>query len=360
HDRFEQEADRVADQVMRMADPLRPGAIDLVGGASPDGIQRLCAECKDEVRRRPIEEEDQELQMKRAPGATAELGPGVQTQISALRGGGQPLAPALRGFFEPRFGHDFSQVHIHQGSQASEAARAIGARAYTLGRDLVFGQGQYRPGSDRGRRLIAHELTHVVQQTGVDRAFVQRQGSAELSTTEGQLLPAPPPASIGHGPENRIAGLCPVLAEGTLSEVSWGESASMYPTKDMAPTKEALYYPENWDQAKNCELLKARGAMDLISQRNPDVQRGTPSPKDVIHQRVKKYHFIENFPSPDPEVADPEVKWFFHDPSPTAVHTGIDRETQQRVKTYGPFYNSFEGKVPKGPVHVLFYKQKSP
>ncbi|MGH6919765.1 MAG: DUF4157 domain-containing protein, partial [Geminicoccaceae bacterium] len=197
-DKYEQEADRVADQVMRMADPQRTGAIDLAG-AAPDGVQRLCAECEEEVRRQPVEDEEEDLQMKRASGATVEIGPGVQAQIGGLRGGGQRLAPALRGFFEPRFGHDFSQVHVHQGSQASEAARSVGARAYTLGQDVVFGLGEYRPESDPGRRLIAHELTHVIQQTGADRAFVQRQGSAELSTTEGQLLPAPPPASIGLG-----------------------------------------------------------------------------------------------------------------------------------------------------------------
>ena len=199
NDRFEQEADRVADQVMRMADPQNIGPMDLAGEAAPDGIQRLCAECEEEVRRQPAEGEEEELQIKRAAGATAAIGPGVQMRINGMRGGGQPLTSALRGFFEPRFGHDFSQVHLHQGSRASAAAKAVGARAFTLGRDVVFGQGEYRPETDQGRRLIAHELTHVVQQTGASRHFVQRQGSASLSTTEGQLLPAPPSESMGHG-----------------------------------------------------------------------------------------------------------------------------------------------------------------
>ena len=198
NDRFEQEADRVADQVMRMAGPQGTSALDLAGAAAPGGIQRLCAECEEEVRRQPIEEEE-ELQMKRASGARPEIGTGAQAQISGLRGGGQPLSASLRGFFEARFGHDFSQVRLHQGNRASEAARALGARAYTLGQDVVFGQGEYRHESDQGRRLIAHELTHVVQQTGAGRPRIQRQGSAALSTTEGQLLPAAPPESIGQG-----------------------------------------------------------------------------------------------------------------------------------------------------------------
>ena len=338
NDRFEQEAERVADQVMRMPDP------SIGARSAPLGVQRLCAECEEEVQRQPVEDEE-ELQMKRAPGATTEIGPGLQTRISALGGGGQPLAPSLRGFFEPRFGHDFSQVHLHQGSQASEVARALGARAYTLGQDVVFGQGEYRPGSDQGRRLIAHELTHVVQQAGAFRPFVQRQGPEALSTTEGQLLPAPP---------------CPVSADGTLSEVSWGESSSIYPTKNMTPTDQELYHPENWDTDKTCELLKARGAMHAIAQRGEKVRTGTPNPNEPAEVRTKPYHLTENFPPLDPKIADPEVKWFFHDPTPTAVHTGINRETQQPVKSYGPFYNSYAKVVPKGPVHIIFYKVRQP
>ena len=99
HDRFEQEAYRVADQVMRMADPQNIGPMDLAGEAAPDGIQRLCAECEEEVRRQPAEGEEKELQIVRAAGATAAIGPGVQMRINGMRCGGQPLTSALRGFF---------------------------------------------------------------------------------------------------------------------------------------------------------------------------------------------------------------------------------------------------------------------
>ena len=149
-----------------------------------------------------------------------------------------------------------------------------------------------------------------------------------------------------------------MAAEGTLSEVSWGESSSIYPTKNMTPTKQEMYYPDNWDQAKSCELLKARGAMDAVAQRGEKVDRGRPNLKNQTEARVTPYHLSENFPSLDPEIANPEVKWFFHDPEPTAAHTGINPQTQQRVKAYGPFYNSFAGEVPKGPVYILFYKEK--
>jgi len=81
-----------------------------------------------------------------------------------LNSSGQPLDTATRGFFEPRFGHDFSRVRVHTDSQAAESARAVNALAYTVGNEIVFGPGQYAPDSHSGQRLIGHELTHTVQQ----------------------------------------------------------------------------------------------------------------------------------------------------------------------------------------------------
>jgi uncharacterized protein DUF4157 len=90
-----------------------------------------------------------------------------------LRSPGQPLDPATRAFMEPRFGHDFSQVRVHTDAKAAESAQAVNALAYTAGRDVVFGPGQYVPETNDGRRLLAHELTHVMQQGGNVRALQQ-------------------------------------------------------------------------------------------------------------------------------------------------------------------------------------------
>ena len=87
--------------------------------------------------------------------------PIVHTVLSAPA---KPLDAATRAFMEPRFGHDFSQVQVHADARAAESARSVGALAYTVDRHLVFGHGQYVPGSPRGRHLLAHELAHVVQQ----------------------------------------------------------------------------------------------------------------------------------------------------------------------------------------------------
>jgi hypothetical protein len=83
-----------------------------------------------------------------------------------LRSPGRPLDAATREFMEPRFGHDFSSVRVHTGPQAAESASAVNASAYTVGRHVAFATGMYAPSTNAGRRLIAHELSHVAQQWG--------------------------------------------------------------------------------------------------------------------------------------------------------------------------------------------------
>lgn len=105
------------------------------------------------------------------PGADrAEVRPPAPTGRPAPDGGrstgGRPLPTGLRRSFEPRFGYDFGDVRIHTGAAAADSARALHAHAFTLGRDIVFGDGEYSPHTTSGRRLIAHELVHVVQQGG--------------------------------------------------------------------------------------------------------------------------------------------------------------------------------------------------
>ncbi|MBI4650394.1 DUF4157 domain-containing protein [Candidatus Desantisbacteria bacterium] len=95
-----------------------------------------------------------------------EITSNIETSIEGQRGGGQPLDTAMRAYFEPRFGYNFSEVRIHTGSKAARSAQAINARAYHIGSDVVFGTGEYGHGDNQSRRLLAHELTHVIQQNG--------------------------------------------------------------------------------------------------------------------------------------------------------------------------------------------------
>jgi len=154
-DPFEQEADRIADQVVSMpeASPAFGRASTLVQRA----ILQRCA-CREKE-----EEEERKVQRKEESASGLQEAPAGVSRLLAS-GGGRPLDAETRAFMEPRFGHDFRQVRIHSDAQAADSARSVSARAYTVGRDVVFGAGQFSPGSTEGRRLLAHELTHVVQQ----------------------------------------------------------------------------------------------------------------------------------------------------------------------------------------------------
>src|SRR5688500_9815868 len=90
--------------------------------------------------------------------------PGLQLVRNVLEAPGRPLDSATRAGMESRFGHDFSRVRVHTDLQAAQSARAVNALAYTVGQDVVFGQGQYVPESAHGIKLLAHELTHTLQQ----------------------------------------------------------------------------------------------------------------------------------------------------------------------------------------------------
>jgi hypothetical protein len=166
-DEYEREADRVAEQVMRMPDAA--SAEPVTGDAPPpiSRLQRQCAQCEEEkIQRQPMNEDEEEetLQAKEAPGRTPHTTPDAQARIDRLQGAGHPLPSAIRDFFEPRFGYDFSQVRVHTDGQATASTRAVQALAYTVGHDVVFAPGQYSPGTQWGQRLIAHELTHTIQQ----------------------------------------------------------------------------------------------------------------------------------------------------------------------------------------------------
>jgi hypothetical protein len=150
NDPLEQEADRIADQVMRMPD----ANISLASGMPQ--LSRKCAACE--------QEEGEMVRPKAAAAANAGAGkvPGIVREV--LRSPGQPLDTESRAFFEPRFGRDFANIRIHADHQAARSAQSVNALAYATGSHIVFGSGQYSPGTSAGKALLAHELAHAVQQ----------------------------------------------------------------------------------------------------------------------------------------------------------------------------------------------------
>lgn len=139
-DEYEREADRVAEQVMRSSE------VPLDGDAAHTSPAPL-------------------VQRRLNGSDTAGVYTAPQIVHDVLNSPGQPLDAATRAFFEPRFGHDFSLVRVHSGERAEQSARDVSANAYTVGNNIVFGTGRFDPRKYEGKRLLAHELTHVLQQS---------------------------------------------------------------------------------------------------------------------------------------------------------------------------------------------------
>jgi outer membrane protein OmpA-like peptidoglycan-associated protein len=191
-DVFEQEADRIADRVMRMPESSVP--LPMVARASPSaGVQRACAcggtceHCK-----------DLEVQRSAAAGDAAVSSPSLVQDV--IRSTGRSLDDGPRQSMERRFGRDFGAVRIHTDARAAESARSVNALAYTTSNHIVFGAGQYAPASRVGQKLIAHELTHVLQQqhTGgvLQRTPTSSSGvggsGGTTCTADISKVPAPP------------------------------------------------------------------------------------------------------------------------------------------------------------------------
>ncbi len=119
---------------------------------------------KEEVQNQPEEEKEKTAQRKSLGNKTGSVSSNVENGINSIRKGGQPLGESTRNFFESRFGADFGGVRVHTNSHAVRLARDINAKAFTVGKNVVFGSGQYSPDTNGGKQLLAHELTHVVQQ----------------------------------------------------------------------------------------------------------------------------------------------------------------------------------------------------
>ncbi|BCL35121.1 DUF4157 domain-containing protein [Nostoc sp. MS1] len=212
-DFYEQQADSIAQQVMRkIAQPARqyvqPQQMPeeeeklqmkpLANFVTPL-VQRQQAPEEEELQMKAVDnssasllqrqqasQEEEELQMKpmvqhRLSGMTATSD--LETSIQQSRGSGQPLADDIKQPMEQAFGADFDTVHIHTDAQSDKLNKSIQARAFTTGQDIFFRQGEYSPGSNSGKELLAHELTHVIQQNG---GAVQRK-SLHLAPKENKL-----------------------------------------------------------------------------------------------------------------------------------------------------------------------------
>jgi len=231
-DEYEREAERVADRGMRMPDPPpapKEGHVQRAcnhceeekARRAPIAIQRMCTECEKETQ--DTGGDGGVIQAKRAGINPPDTLPELSAYVQSSRHDGQPLPQGMRDNFEARFGHDFGGVRVHTGTRAAEAAAQINALAFTTGSDIYFGSGRFNPGTPEGDRLLAHELTHVVQQTSIKGSTVQQHATrmiqrlGDVSKRPAALdsrCPLPPgsPHPVGEVVEfgNRVTVLSPL------------------------------------------------------------------------------------------------------------------------------------------------------
>ena len=155
-DKYEREADKVAAKVMSMSQPVqRQEIIEEEEELQP----------KPAIQRKEMTEEE-ELQPKSSENNLTANTETLEQQLNSSKGGGSSLSDGVRSFMEPRFGTDFGNVKIHTDSNAVQMNQSIQAQAFTHGGDIYFNSGKYSPDTNEGKSLLAHELTHVVQQQG--------------------------------------------------------------------------------------------------------------------------------------------------------------------------------------------------
>ena len=319
NDKYEQEADRVADQVMGMPEPVGlvpPGGAMSASQTAP-GLQRQLAESESlpdldddedlvqtkalgpppaisqilgadsQLQRETLDDDDDELvQMKAAGATTAIASPTLTSQLG--QGGGHPLPSSTRHFMETRFGHDFGGVRVHSDNQAAQMNRGLNAQAFTHGRDIYFGKGQYQPQTLSGKHLLAHELTHTIQQKpSIIKRFPrstaplpiinQRQAAnAKDADTTGQptVQPAPTdsaPIPVGaHIAQPQIAlrrdtspGVAPIFS----SETTAPPSSAAGVTNSPSPIDRATL-PES-ESPLSAETAIDTGQINAVSTPSP-------------------------------------------------------------------------------------------
>ena len=169
-DVYEQEADSVAEVVTRSINTT-------VQRQTPDEEEVLQTQEEEQVQMTPVLERQEEEEDR--PSTVSK---DVETRISSARGSGQPLSDMVRKPMEQAFSSDFSDVRVHTNSEANELNQLLSARAFTTGQDIFFREGEYNPGSESGQKLMVHELTHVVQQTGSHQSQQQADTIAKERT----------------------------------------------------------------------------------------------------------------------------------------------------------------------------------
>jgi Domain of unknown function (DUF4157)/HNH/ENDO VII superfamily nuclease with conserved GHE residues len=241
-EKLEQEADRMADKVMRMPLPvsLSPGKEEKLQRAPDEKLQKKeeekiqkAAAPEENVQKKEddkLQKAEEKLQKKeeeklqKAPASEEKLqrkgsdsaptvSTNLQSAIQSRSGGGQPLSSDLRGYMEPRFNADFSKVRVHSDQESAALSNQLSARAFTHQNNIFFSRDQYQPGSSEGRQLLAHELTHTIQQGHA----VQRKVGVPVPEKQDAATPKIQPAPAVAGNQMSASSGIVVLSSNTFN-----------------------------------------------------------------------------------------------------------------------------------------------
>ncbi len=289
-DKYEQEADRIANQIMRMSTPQ---------------VQRKCRTCEEEdeeIQMKPLQsqitpfiqrkcaecDEEEELQMKAISPERREASSALATEISQTKGHGRPVDSETLRSMSYLLGRNLSDVRVRTGARAARMNREINARAFTVGKDIYFNQGQYAPHTTEGRRLLAHEVVHTVQQGKAHIRKIQRSFGGFFSNLWRAF-------AIGDEPdfdEETIDEYLQVLAENRIED-------------DFDSDNKARYVVQEWKKGEmelslNLKIMLIREMLsgylsNADEQRILDLLEGSTDELNQIFSAVSPDQLVEVF-----------------------------------------------------------------
>ncbi len=334
-DRYEQEADKQAEQVVsRINSPtVQPSrAVTAQRAPAPEAEEE-----EEEVMRKPLARSASAGEGTVVP---AELG----DSINRARGGGQSLPESVRTPMENAFGADFGGVKIHTDSQSDQLNHSLQAKAFTTGRDIFFRQGAYDPGSRDGQQLIAHELTHVLQQNGVEEGHAGSDVSRTVQTYRVGLIPTlawrNAHVATNYTPARVLGGHLDARAEfaGDAARVLTRNNAAM----GVAPALPLLVTNNRSDESNSA--LLSRASASLV---DPEVDHIVPVARngsnDILNARVLSKTENTNPATSRPIEANNEIRaiWYEQDDESIGANEGrpITRGIIENLRDYGYLIN---------------------
>lgn len=314
-DHYEQEADSVADKVVKKISGEQEASDAPITTDAPPTIQSKCSKCGGDMGEREVQTKAKQSHSPSKASAN------ISDRLSQRKGKGAPMEASSRSTMENAFGADFKNVNIHQDKASADLNKSLNAKAFTHGNDIFFGENNYQPSSKEGQTLLAHELTHTIHQG----AAIQKKTNKSSESSEDKLQ---------RTPEERIQKVpCPVVnipgeqpAEGQQepeeeeqpAEVEAEEGASVEERQEEAPDCEEFAPPETENIAEDAASQIPEENADTLEQSEQQAEQSTQETGEGGRSAAQNQAAIgqatageESF-SPDPaglgEAASPEVQ----------------------------------------------------